>query len=246
MLLIENLIVKIGDQNILNNLNLEIKKGEIHAIMGPNGSGKSTLSDTLAGKKNCIICSGRILFKKIDISQLNPEERAGNGIFIAYQYPVEIPGISNKRFLHASVNAIRKYKNKPPLDMFNFSEIFKKNISLLNMPENLIHRSLNTGFSGGEKKRNEILQMMMIKPDLCILDEIDSGLDIDSLREITNCINLLKSKKRSFIIITHYQRILNYINPDYVHILHKGNIIQSGKFDLVKQLEKHGYGWIKK
>ncbi|AFA41240.1 Fe-S cluster assembly transport protein [Wigglesworthia glossinidia endosymbiont of Glossina morsitans morsitans (Yale colony)] len=242
MLSIQNLEVMVNNQLILNKLNLKIQPGEVHAIMGPNGSGKSTLADTLSGKKHCVITSGSILFKNVNLFQLTPEERAGKGIFIAFQYPMEIPGINNKNFLHASINAIRKYQNKPFLDIYNFSQIYKKNTELLNISEEFMQRALNVGFSGGEKKRNEILQMIILKPSLCVLDEIDSGLDIDSLKKISNCINMLRHKKRSFIIITHYQRILNYISPDYVHVLNKGSIVQSGTFEIVKHLEEYGYG----
>ncbi|CUX95904.1 putative ATP-dependent transporter SufC [Candidatus Gullanella endobia] len=244
MLSIKNLNVNVEDNIILKELSLEVKSGEIHAIMGPNGSGKSTLSATLAGKKDYSILSGEILFKGRDLINLEPEERAGEGIFMAFQYPVEIPGVSNQFFLQTAVNAVRKYRKQPLLDRLDFSDFINDKIKLLKMPADLLTRSVNVDFSGGEKKRNDILQMAALEPDLCILDETDSGLDIDALKIVANSINALRDSKRSFIIVTHYQRILDYIQPEHVHILYQGHIIKYGDFSLVKQLEEKGYGWL--
>ncbi len=246
MLLINNLNVNIENKKILNNLNLTIKSGEVHAIMGPNGSGKSTLSATLAGKEQCQVTSGNITFKGKDVLSMTPEDRAGEGIFIAFQYPIEIPGVSNFSFLHTALNAVRKYRKKSILDQANFTNLIKKKINLLKIPMDFLYRSVNVGFSGGEKKRNDILQMIILEPELSVLDETDSGLDIDALKIITNNINILRNKHRSFIIITHYKRIMDYIKPDYVHIINQGKIIKSGDFLIVKQLEEQGYGWLKK
>ncbi|WP_395479966.1 Fe-S cluster assembly ATPase SufC [Candidatus Curculioniphilus buchneri] len=244
MLSIKELKVVIDDKIILNGLNLEIKPGEVHAIMGPNGSGKSTLSATLAGREDCKISTGRVLFKGSDLLSMKVEERAGEGIFMAFQYPVEIPGVSNHYFLQTALNAVRKYREKIPLDRFAFNELIESKIKLLNMPNDLLTRSVNVGFSGGEKKRNDILQMAILEPDLCILDETDSGLDIDALKIVSHGINTLRHGNRSFIIITHYQRILDYVTPDHVHVLYQGRIVKSGNFSLVKQLEEQGYGWL--
>ncbi|MGL9769308.1 MAG: Fe-S cluster assembly ATPase SufC [Sodalis sp. (in: enterobacteria)] len=244
MLSIKDLNVSVEDNAILKRLNLEVKSGEIHAIMGPNGSGKSTLSSTLAGHKNYNVTSGDIMFKGHDLLTLEPEERAGEGVFVAFQYPVEIPGVTNQFFLQTAVNAVRKYRKQPPMDRFDFSDFIDAKIELLKMPPNLLTRSVNVGFSGGEKKRNDILQMAALSPDLCILDETDSGLDIDALKIVAHGVNTMSDGKRSFVIVTHYQRILDYIQPDYVHVLHQGCIVKSGDFSLVKQLEKQGYGWI--
>ncbi|URJ30332.1 Fe-S cluster assembly ATPase SufC [Candidatus Blochmannia vicinus (nom. nud.)] len=244
MLSIKNLNVSVKNMSILKELNLEINPGEIHIIMGPNGSGKSTLSATLSGQQDYVVTDGEILFKNKNLLLLKPEERAGEGIFVAFQHPVDIPGISNQLFLHSAVNAIRKYRNQSPIDRFDFIQLVQKNMRLLKMPSDLLTRSVNVGFSGGEKKRNDILQMILLEPLLCILDETDSGLDIDAVKIVYNSLNLLSNKKRSFIIITHYQRILEYIKPDYVHVLHKGHIIRSGHIDLVKKLEEQGYGWL--
>ncbi|MCR3755248.1 MAG: Fe-S cluster scaffold complex subunit SufC [Candidatus Westeberhardia cardiocondylae] len=241
MLNIKNLHVNVKDKSILNGLNLQIKHGEIHAIMGPNGSGKSTLSSTLVGYEEYKITSGSIIFKNKNLLTLNPEERSKEGIFLAFQYPIDLPGISNKLFLKTIINNIRKHRKQNPLNQFELEQLIENKINLLNMPSDLLTRSVNLGFSGGEKKRNDILQMSLLEPDLCILDETDSGLDIDSLKIISKGINALKNKKRSFIIITHYQRILNYIKPNFIHILYHGRIIQSGNFSLVKHLEERGY-----
>lgn len=244
MLLIKDLNVSVEENIILKGLHLEVKPGEVHAIMGPNGSGKSTLSATLAGRRDYKVTSGEVVFKGHDLLLLDPEKRAGEGVFMAFQYPVEIPGVSNQFFLHTAVNAIRKYRNQKTLDHFDFLDLINEKIKLLKMPADLLSRSVNVGFSGGEKKRNDILHMAVLEPVLCILDETDSGLDIDSLKIVANGINKLRDDNRSFIIITHYQRILDYIKPDYVHVLYQGNFIKSGDFSLVKQLEEQGYGWL--
>lgn len=244
MLSIKDLNVSVEDNAILKGLNLEVKPGEVHAIMGPNGSGKSTLSATLAGREYYEVTSGDVLFKGRDLLALEPEERAGEGVFMAFQYPVEIPGVSNQFFLQTAVNAVRKYREQPPLDRFDFADFIEAKIELLKMPADLLTRSVNVGFSGGEKKRNDILQMAALEPDLCILDETDSGLDIDALKIVAHGVNTLRDGKRSFIIVTHYQRILGYIKPDHVNVLYQGRIVKSGDFSLVKQLEEQGYGWL--
>lgn len=244
MLSINNLKVNVDGNEILKGLNLEINPGEIHAIMGPNGSGKSTLASILAGRKEYEVTAGNITFKDKNLLKLAPEERAGEGIFLAFQYPVEIPGVSNHFFLQTSVNSVRKYRKQPALDRFDFADLIKEKITQLDMPADLLTRPVNVGFSGGEKKRNDILQMSLLEPTLCILDETDSGLDIDALKIVANGVNLLRNKKRAFIIVTHYQRILDYIQPDYIHVLSQGYIVKSGDFTLVKYLEEYGYGWL--
>lgn len=247
MLYIKNLTVSTEEKIILNKLNLKINPGEIHAIMGPNGSGKSTLAMTIAGQKNYkISVDSKIYFKNKNIQKLKPEERAGEGIFVAFQYPIEIPGISNQLFLQTAINSIRKYCGKKELNIIETQTYIQKKLDMFHISSDFLTRLVNVGFSGGEKKRNDILQMAVLKPSLCILDETDSGLDIDALKIVSDGINKLRTKKRSFIIITHYQRILNYIKPDFVHILYKGTIIQNGDFNLAKQLEKKGYEWISK
>ncbi|EKM33205.1 Fe-S cluster assembly ATPase SufC [Vibrio harveyi] len=244
MLTINNLKAQIEEQEILKGVNLQINPGEIHAIMGPNGSGKSTLASTLAGREDYEITDGTVDFNGKDLLELDPDERAGEGVFLAFQYPVEIPGVSNHLFLQASVNAVRKYRELPELERFELADLIEEKIELLNMPKDLLSRSVNVGFSGGEKKRNDILQMAVLDPQLCILDETDSGLDIDALKEVANGVNSLKDGKRSFIIVTHYQRILDYIKPDFVHVLYQGKIIKSGDFSMVAELEEKGYGWL--
>ncbi|MFT8211328.1 MAG: Fe-S cluster assembly ATPase SufC [Symbiopectobacterium sp.] len=244
MLSIKKLHVSVEGEAILNGLNLEVKPGEVHAIMGPNGSGKSTLSATLAGCEDYEVNDGTVAFKGKDLLELDPEDRAGEGIFMAFQYPVEIPGVSNQFFLQTAVNAVRKYREQEPLDRFDFADFIEDKIKLLKMPEDLLTRSVNVGFSGDEKKRNDILQMAALEPELCILDETDSGLDIDALKIVANGVNALRNQQRAFIIVTHYQRILDYIQPDYVHVLYQGRIVKSGDFSLVKQLEEQGYGWL--
>lgn len=244
MLSIKNLKVRVEEKEILKGLNLDIKPGEVHAIMGPNGSGKSTLSATLAGREDYEVTDGQIQFNGKNLLELAPEDRAGEGVFMAFQYPVEIPGVSNHFFLQTSVNAVRKYRQLPPMDRFDFADFIEEKIAMLKMPEDLLTRSVNVGFSGGEKKRNDILQMAALEPSLCILDETDSGLDIDALKVVANGVNALRDGQRSFIIVTHYQRILDYIKPDFVHVLWQGRIVKSGDFTLVKQLEEQGYGWL--
>ncbi|VFP88376.1 Fe-S cluster assembly ATPase SufC [Candidatus Erwinia haradaeae] len=244
MLKIQDLHVSVGDHKILIGLNLKVKPGEVHAIMGPNGSGKSTLAATLAGHKDYEIDQGILTLNGKNLLELGPEERAGEGIFVAFQYPVEIPGVSNNVFLQTAVNSIRKYRNQDALDRFDIQDMIKEKMSLLKISEELMTRSMNVGFSGGEKKRNDILQMSLLEPHLCILDETDSGLDIDALRIISHGVNSLRNNKRAFIIITHYQRILDYIKPSFVHVLSHGKIVKSGGFSLVQKLEERGYAWL--
>ena len=244
MLSIKNLKVRVEEKEILKGLDLEIKPGEVHAIMGPNGSGKSTLSATLAGREDYEVTDGSVIFNGKDLLELAPEDRAGEGVFMAFQYPVEIPGVTNHFFLQTAVNAVRKYRGQEPMDRFDFADFIEEKIAMLKMPADLLTRSVNVGFSGGEKKRNDILQMAALEPNLCILDETDSGLDIDALKIVSDGVNTLRDGKRSFVIVTHYQRILDYIKPDYVHVLYQGRIVKSGDFTLVKQLEEQGYGWL--
>ncbi|EMI7476527.1 Fe-S cluster assembly ATPase SufC [Morganella morganii] len=244
MLSVKDLHVSVEGNEILKGLSLDVKPGEIHAIMGPNGSGKSTLSATLAGREEYEIDSGTVTFKGKDLLELAPEDRAGEGIFLAFQYPVEIPGVSNQFFLQTAVNAVREYRGEEALDRFDFADFIEDKIELLNMPQDLLTRAVNVGFSGGEKKRNDILQMAALEPSLCILDETDSGLDIDALKTVANGMNQLRSPDRAFIIVTHYQRILDYVKPDFVHVLYQGKIIKSGDFSLAKKLEEQGYGWL--
>ena len=244
MLNIKNLIVKIGDKTIINDLNLNVKPGEIHAIMGPNGSGKSTLSSVIAGNEDYTISKGEILFNGNNINDLSPEQRAHKGIFLSFQYPIEIPGISVINFLKTSINETRKANNLEPLSSKDLLKLIKEKQDLLKIDTQFLSRSLNHGFSGGEKKRNEIFQMAMLNPKLAILDETDSGLDIDALKIVANGINSLTNSKNSIILITHYQRLLDYIKPDYVHVLYEGKIVKSGDKSLALTLEKKGYDWI--
>lgn len=245
MIKIKNLHVSIEGREILKGLNLEIKKGEVHAIMGPNGSGKSTLASVIAGREEYEVSDGEILYHGENILELAPEERAHKGIFLAFQYPVEIPGISNATFLKEALNAIRKANGLEPLDSKNFIQLMKEKMALVNMDKTMTQRSVNEGFSGGEKKRNEIFQMAMLEPELCVLDETDSGLDIDALRIVANGVNSMRSPERSFLLITHYQRLLDYIVPDFVHVLYEGRIVKSGPKELALELEEKGYDWIK-
>ena len=241
MLKIEDLHVNVGDKKILQGINLEVKPGEVHALMGPNGSGKSTLANVLSGRDGYEIVKGKISFLKENLLELEPEDRACKGLFLAFQYPVEIPGVSGINFLRTTLNSIKKYRKQKELDGINFLKLLRKKAKILKIDEKLIKRSVNTGFSGGEKKRSEILQMSLLEPKLAILDETDSGLDIDALKIVANGVNKLKNKNRSFLIITHYQRLLNHIIPDKVHVLSKGRIIKSGDKNLAIELEKKGY-----
>ncbi len=245
MLKINNLHARVEEKEILKGLNLEIKPGEIHAIMGPNGAGKSTLASVLAGRDNYEVTDGSVDFNGKDLLDLAPEERAGEGLFLAFQYPVEIPGVNTTSFLKTAVNEVRKYRGEEELDAVNFLKIVKEKMKVVEMPQSLLNRSLNEGFSGGEKKRNEIFQMTMLEPKLCVLDETDSGLDIDALRIVANGVNAYKNENNSFIVVTHYQRLLDYIVPDFVHVLYKGRIVKSGTKELALELEERGYDWIK-
>ena len=240
MLKINNLSVKVGDKTILNGLNLDIKPGEVHAIMGPNGSGKSTLANVLSGKKGYDV-SGKVGFDGNNLFDLPIEKRAHKGLFLAFQYPIEIPGVNTNNFLKTSLNTIRKSKGLKELDALEFLDIIKKKAAKLKIDEKILKRQLNVGFSGGEKKKNEILQMSLYEPKMIILDETDSGLDIDALKIVADGVNTLRDKKRSFLIITHYQRLLDYIKPDFVHVLMKGKIAKSGCMELAEELEKAGY-----
>ncbi|WP_057935768.1 Fe-S cluster assembly ATPase SufC [Algoriphagus resistens] len=245
MLTIKNLHASIEGTPILRGINLEVKAGEIHAIMGPNGSGKSTLASVLAGREEYEITAGEVSFKGKDLLELSPEDRAREGVFLAFQYPVEIPGVSSTNFLRTAVNQVREYRGEEPLDAVKFLTLMKEKMKLVEMDQKLLSRSLNEGFSGGEKKRNEIFQMAMLAPTLSILDETDSGLDIDALRIVSNGVNQLKSKDNATIVVTHYQRLLDYIVPDFVHVLYKGQIVKSGTKELALELEEKGYDWIK-
>jgi len=244
MLKIEDLHARAGGADILKGIDLTVAPGEVHAIMGPNGSGKSTVANVLAGRPSVEVTSGSVEFENRDLLALSPEERAHAGIFLAFQYPVEIPGIANNYFLRASLNALRAARGEDELDAFDFLEIIREKMKLVEMDEKFMSRSVNEGFSGGEKKRNEILQMALLEPKLAILDETDSGLDIDALRIVANGVNALRSPDRSMIVITHYQRLLEYIVPDFVHVLARGSIVRSGGKDLALELEERGYGWI--
>ncbi len=245
MLSIKNLRASVEGNEILKGLNLEIKAGEVHAIMGPNGSGKSTLASVLAGKENYEVTGGEVLFEGKQLLELSPEDRAREGIFLAFQYPVEIPGVSNINFLKTALNEIRTYRGLAPLEAKEFLKLLKEKQKLVEFDATLANRSLNEGFSGGEKKRNEIFQLAMLEPKLAILDETDSGLDIDALRIVSKGVNKLRASNNAFIIITHYQRLLDYIVPDHVHVLYNGQIVKSGTKELALELEEKGYDWLK-
>jgi Fe-S cluster assembly ATP-binding protein len=244
MLEIKNLHASVDGKEILKGINLTVNPGEVHAIMGPNGAGKSTLSNVLAGRDGYEVTKGEVIYKGENLMELEPEERAQRGIFLAFQYPVEIPGVSNVYLLKAALNAVRKYQGLPEVDAMDFLTLVRSKMELVKMSEEFLHRSVNEGFSGGEKKRNEILQMALLEPALAILDETDSGLDIDALRIVSEGVNALRHTERSIVMITHYQRLLDYIVPDFVHVLSEGRIVKSGDKELAKELEKTGYSWI--
>jgi Fe-S cluster assembly ATP-binding protein len=244
MLTIKNLHARVDDKEILRGIDLEINPGEVHAIMGPNGSGKSTLAGVLAGKDAYEVTQGEVRFEGKDLLDMDPEERAREGVFLAFQYPVEIPGVSNTYFLRAAVNAIRKHRGQPELDGAAFLKLVKQKMKVLHIADDLLKRPVNEGFSGGEKKRNEIFQMAVLEPRLAILDETDSGLDIDALRTVSDGVNALRSKDRAMLVITHYQRLLNFIVPDKVHVLAGGRIVKSGGKELALELESRGYEWL--
>jgi len=241
LLEIRNLHARVQEKEILNGINLTIKPGEVHAIMGPNGSGKSTLAQVLAGREIYEVTAGEVLFENKNLLEMAPEDRAREGVFLAFQYPVEIPGVSNMYFLRAAVNARRKHQGLEELDAFDFLELVKEKARLLGLSEDLLSRPVNEGFSGGEKKRNEVFQMAVLEPRLCILDETDSGLDIDALKAVANGINAMRSPERGMLVVTHYQRLLNYVVPDYVHVMYNGRIVRSGGKDLALELEQQGY-----
>ena len=244
MLKINNLSAKIDNKSILQDFKLEINPGEVHAIMGPNGSGKSTFANVLAGHPGYEVTAGSVIYEGQDLLQMDPEERARQGVFLAFQYPVEIPGVSNVYMLKAAVNQIRKHRGENELDAVKFLKLVREKMKLVEMKEEFLHRSVNEGFSGGEKKRNEIFQMAMLEPKLAILDETDSGLDIDALKVVAQGVNELRDASRSIVLVTHYQRLLDYIVPDYVHVLAGGRVLKSGGKELALELEEHGYGWI--
>lgn len=245
MLSIKNLSAQIDGNQILNGINLDVKVGEVHAIMGPNGSGKSTLASVLAGREEFEVTSGTVEYLGKNLLDMEPDERAREGVFLAFQYPVEIPGVSTTNFMKTAVNQVRKHRGQETLDAVSFLGLMKEKMKLVEIDQSLLNRSLNEGFSGGEKKRNEIFQMAMLEPRLAILDETDSGLDIDALKIVANGVNKLRSKNNAIIVVTHYQRLLNYIIPDFVHVLYKGKIVKSGGKELALELEAKGYDWIK-
>ncbi|HEY1371359.1 MAG TPA: Fe-S cluster assembly ATPase SufC [Candidatus Binatia bacterium] len=244
MLVIKNLHANVDGREILRGIDLTVNAGEVHAIMGPNGSGKSTLAHILAGREGYEVTEGEVLYQGKDLLTMAPEDRAREGIFLAFQYPLEIPGVNTTYFLKAALNAIRKHRGQPELDAMDFLTLVKEKTKLVEMDQSLLNRPINEGFSGGEKKRNEIFQMALLDPKLAILDETDSGLDIDALRVVAGGVNALRSPERAMVLITHYQRLLNYIVPDYVHVLSEGRIVKSGDKRLAQELEERGYGWV--
>ena len=244
MLQIQDLHARIEENEILRGITLSIQPGDVHAIMGPNGSGKSTLASVIAGRDAYEVTRGSVTYKGKDLLDMEPEERACEGVFLAFQYPVEIPGVNNSYFLKAALNAVRKYRGEQELDAIEFMKLIKEKMRLLDMDPSFMQRAVNEGFSGGEKKRNEIFQMAVLEPTLCVLDETDSGLDIDALKVVANGVNALRSPDRAIIVVTHYQRLLNYIVPDFVHVLSEGRIVKSGGKELAFELEEKGYGWI--
>lgn len=245
LLKIENLHARVAGKDILKGLSLEVKAGEVHAIMGPNGAGKSTLGNILSGRDGYEVTAGTVEFDGKPLLELEPEERAAAGVFLAFQYPVEIPGVNNTYFLRSALNAQRKARGESELDSMQFLKLVREKLAVLHLKDELLHRGVNEGFSGGEKKRNEIFQLAVLEPKLAILDETDSGLDIDALKNVADGVNALRSAERSFLVITHYQRLLDYIKPDVVHVLADGRIVQTGGPELALELEKHGYAWLK-
>ena len=245
MLEIHNLHVTVEGREILKGIDLTLQPGETHAIMGPNGSGKSTLANVIAGRDGYTVTQGEIRFNGKNLLDMPPETRACEGLFLAFQYPVEIPGVANLYFLKAAVNAVRKYLGEPPVDAMDFWELIHERMELVKMDESMLKRSVNEGFSGGEKKRNEVFQMAVLQPRFAVLDETDSGLDIDALKVVADGVNALRNPERGFLVITHYQRILNYIKPDVVHVMMDGRIVESGEADLALHLEEHGYDWVR-
>jgi Fe-S cluster assembly ATP-binding protein len=245
MLTIDNLHVRVAGKDILRGLSLAVKPGEVHAIMGPNGAGKSTLGNVLAGREGYEVTQGTVSYRGHDLLALEPEERAAEGVFLAFQYPVEIPGVNNTYFLRAALNAQRKRRGEAELDSMQFLKLVREKMAVLHMKDELLHRAVNEGFSGGEKKRNEIFQMALLEPKLAILDETDSGLDIDALKLVAEGVNLMRAPERALLVITHYQRLLDYIKPDFVHVLAEGRIVESGGPELALELEQHGYSWVR-
>ena len=245
MLKIENLHARVEDREILKGLDLTVNPGEVHAIMGPNGSGKSTLANVLAGRDGYEVTAGQIRYEDHDLLELAPEERAREGLFLAFQYPVEIPGVNNAYLLKASINALKKHRGEPEVDAFEFLNLVREKMQLMQMDESFLNRGVNEGFSGGEKKRNEILQMLVMEPRLAVLDETDSGLDIDALKVVSQGVNTLRGPGRAIVLVTHYQRLLDYITPDFVHVLSGGRIIKTGGKELALELENRGYDWVR-